>query len=154
MTWSVIYDDGETADGLCHSCVRPYIPYQAGEEIDWRDSDAEEVEFIPGVILDRTGDKDGERYRIRVNYVDEESGTKSSTVVSNVVPADLRRRVLRSKQHQNSLQPGTPVVALYEDEGSWFPGIIAKVNSDGTYKVLYDDGDVEMRVPLSSIRLV
>ena len=38
---------------------------------------------------------------------------------------------------------GAAVEANYGGEGEWFPGKITKVRGDGTYDILYNDGDKE-----------
>jgi len=40
----------------------------------------------------------------------------------------------------------------FNGEGSWYPGIIDGVRDDGTYDILYDDGDVETNVKEHLIR--
>lgn len=37
--------------------------------------------------------------------------------------------------------------------GAYYPGTIAAVNADGTYRIQHDDGDVGLRVPRSHILL-
>jgi hypothetical protein len=39
-------------------------------------------------------------------------------------------------------------------DGVWYPGKIAAVNADGTYKVAYDDGDVSEALPLMYLRTI
>ena len=47
---------------------------------------------------------------------------------------------------------GQEVQANYSGEGEWFRGKIAQVNSDGTYDILYDDGESEQGVTEANIR--
>jgi hypothetical protein len=62
-----------------------------------------------------------------------------------------------SKQKSRKLRVGNNVECLYSGEvtgeDAYFPGVIARINSDGTYDVNYDDGDQEEGVNLESIRL-
>eukprot|EP01042_Synura_sphagnicola_P000182 gene182-183_t len=46
----------------------------------------------------------------------------------------------------------TRVESRYRDGKKYFPGIIKKVNDNGTYDVKYDDGDVEVGVTKDKIR--
>lgn len=39
-------------------------------------------------------------------------------------------------------------------EEGYFDGVIAKDNGDGTYRVEFDDGDVEERAPRHDIRVI
>ena len=47
---------------------------------------------------------------------------------------------------------GTPIEARYGGKEKWYEGKIKKVNSDGTYDIEYDDGDVEHRVDAAFVR--
>lgn len=50
--------------------------------------------------------------------------------------------------------PETKIEAKYKGKGTkWFSGIIASVNEDGTYKIIYDDGDIEDNAKAENIRL-
>ena len=55
---------------------------------------------------------------------------------------------------EKELERGSAVEANYNGRGKWYKGKIARVNSDGTYDVEYDDGDMEKRVKKSFIKLV
>ena len=50
------------------------------------------------------------------------------------------------------LNAGIKVSVDYHGKGKYFPGSISRVNSDGTYDILYDDGDKERGVPYGHIR--
>eukprot|EP00903_Cladosiphon_okamuranus_P011996 g11265.t1 len=52
------------------------------------------------------------------------------------------------------LQPGCRVECLFEGEEGYFDGVIAWDNGDGTYRVEFDDGDIEERAPRSDIRVI
>jgi len=56
---------------------------------------------------------------------------------------------------ERGFQKGQPVLALYgggRDGNEWYPGQISAVYMNGTYDVLYDDGDRETAVPSNCIR--
>lgn len=38
---------------------------------------------------------------------------------------------------------GTKVTANFKGKGSWYNGVISAAHADGTYDILYDDGDLE-----------
>jgi len=44
------------------------------------------------------------------------------------------------------------VEALYKNGRKYYPGKITKVNRDGTFAILYDDGDRELRVKASQVK--
>ena len=52
----------------------------------------------------------------------------------------------KTRPEMPSLAPGQPVSARFAKRPRWYPGIIVQPNADGTYQVLYDDGDVEEAV--------
>ena len=51
------------------------------------------------------------------------------------------------------LNVGDKVRSRYKG-GAWHPGQIIKNNEDGTYRILYDDGDVEERVKLEHLKSI
>jgi hypothetical protein len=142
LAWDVEYDDGDEANELCHDCVRPFVPYSLNEFLDVRVSP---TTYAPGQVraihrLDGTFD-------IRLN--------KDGQILSRVRTKDLRRRgrsgrmkfttarLSSSEQHQIPVTVGMRVMAgLPElDSDELFPGKITKANSDGTFAVMFDDGD-------------
>ena len=42
----------------------------------------------------------------------------------------------------------------YHGQGKWFPARISNVRSDGTYDVMYDDGDKEFKMKPDTIRIL
>ena len=55
-------------------------------------------------------------------------------------------------EDDNELSRGDRVEAEVSEESKWYKGKIMRVNSDGTYDIEYDDGDVERRVRKSLVR--
>ena len=47
---------------------------------------------------------------------------------------------------------GAAITANYQSSGQWFPGKVMGIREDGTYDILYDDGDGESGVPRDRIR--
>jgi hypothetical protein len=47
---------------------------------------------------------------------------------------------------------GQHILGNYDEYGEWFDGYIARVNRDGTYRIHYSDGDVELEVTPEFIR--
>ena len=56
------------------------------------------------------------------------------------------------KSLSSSLKIGDKVESRYRDGTKWFHGSIQTVNKDGTYDILYDDGDKEKSVPEDRLR--
>jgi hypothetical protein len=139
--WNVQYADGEIDTNLCYECVRPFQPYQIGEEIEARIiNEQDEYVYVPGTV--QATSSDGDVYDIRL---DVDGVTVSSSL------SDCRRR------YEIQLQVNERVETLYPGESptTWFTGTIMKVNADmSTYDVLYDDGDFLKNVPKDEIRLL
>ena len=76
---------------------------------------------------------------------DVERGVK----LDNVRPVGGKR-----KSSSSSFSKGDKVEANYAGKGKWYKGTIASKNSNGTYDLLYEDGDKERGVPSDRIRAV
>ena len=59
----------------------------------------------------------------------------------------------RTQQRHTALAVGTRVEAQWNGCRAWYKGKVAKANSDGTYAILYDDGDLERSVKREQIRV-
>lgn len=151
--WDVLYDDGEEASSLCHSCVRPFQPYSINETIDVR---VAPDFYSPCVVvaIHEVGPGKKEDLLFDVKLVNGDD-----RILSNVPPKDLRRKY--RKGNGNSLPPipeQTRVMAMYVDEeGSdvdYFTGRIIRYRSSGnTYDVEFDDGDIGYNIPRYKIEL-
>ena len=122
MTWDVVYEDGEEETGLCQDCVRPFVPYRLDEEVGWRNAkDTYDQGRIVAVhALEQTYD----------------------VLVGGRIRKNIRSNVLRRLESiANSVTSGRRVLAYVTDEDDWFPGVVQKVNVDGTLAVEFDDGD-------------
>jgi hypothetical protein len=152
LAWDVVYDDGDEAYELCQDCVRPFVPYSLNEFLDVRVSP---TIYAPGQVqaihrLDGTFD-------IRLN--------KNGQIISRVPTKNIRRRgrsgrvkltiarLSSSAQEQGPIKVGMRVMAGLPDLDSdeLFPGKVTKANPDGTFAVLFDDGDFAPFVPRSLI---
>ena len=65
------------------------------------------------------------------------------------------RRHMRGgrRQHNRKLHVEKKISANFKGRGRWYDAKIISVNSDGTYDIRYDDGDLETRVPRQNIKL-
>jgi hypothetical protein len=141
-TFEVEFDDGEYSSGVQRQCLRPFRPYKVDEEVQVRramDADEEdEDEWIDGTIVKITHEEDGNAlYDIHV---------EDAMILTKIKSSHIRRKAILP------FKVGDRIVARYNDENEWFPGIIQEVNKDGTYFVRYMDGDEEDSVPLNRIR--
>jgi hypothetical protein len=92
--------------------------------------------WYPGVIGAAHGDG-----RYDLHYDDGERETR--------VDGSLIRL---SVAEEPSFVVGFKVEGNYQGMGNWYPGVIGRINGDGTYGVRYDDGDSEQYVPLQHLR--
>jgi len=76
----------------------------------------------------------------------------------NVVAGSLSDRKVSPAVEESQSPPLFPVGAKvegnYGGHGMWYPGVIDRVNGDGTYGVRYDDGDLEQQVLPKRLRLL
>jgi hypothetical protein len=150
VEWEVEFHDGDVDSTICRNCVRPYLPYTLDEEVDWRSE--EDIFYrgrvVGGGLLDEFGE---EMYDILIDEFDE--------VLKDVSPVDMRRfEILAPFENLAELDAvltvGTRIVGMYQGvEEEWFPGVITKRNKEGTFQINYDDGDVELRVPIEFLSL-
>jgi uncharacterized protein (DUF427 family) len=154
-TWDIDYDDGEQETRVDESNIRLV---SSTAEIDaTRVTDRPKLEegmkieanyrgkgrYFPGRIkkdrLDGTYD---------IDYDDGEQE-------SRVKEADIRvlESHLTPRQNQ-SIEEGSRIEANYRGRGRFFPGKIRRNRGDGTYDIDYDDGESELKVKESDIRLV
>jgi hypothetical protein len=52
------------------------------------------------------------------------------------------------------IQEGSKVEANYKGKGKWFPGTVKRDRGNGTFDILYDDGEQELRVSEDLVRLL
>ena len=52
------------------------------------------------------------------------------------------------------LKAGAKVEAKFGGKGKWYPGTIEAVNADGTFAILFDDGEKEPSAKPEDVRLV
>ena len=92
--------------------------------------------WYPGVIGVAHGDG-----RYDLHYDDGERETRVDESLIRLAVAE-----------EPSFVVGFKVEGNYQGMGNWYPGVIGRVNGDGTYGVRYDDGDSEQYVPLQHLR--
>lgn len=152
MTWDVDYDDGEEGVELCQKCVRPFVPYAVGEYIEVR---MDEHSYAAGVIhAVHGGDESLFDVKLSTELTSVDS-SKGDSIRTRIPTKDLRRRnpesrkkrIQTSKQTQLTVRTRvmSQVPGLDDDES--YPGVITKVNPDGTFSVMFDDGDFVASVP-------
>lgn len=97
------------------------------------------------------------------NIDDLSGGRGSRSPRSPRSPRSLRDRSPRSRSAQRGMETetedetdeikeGDRVEARFKGGAKYYPGKITRVNRDGSYAILYDDGDRELRVKPSFVR--
>lgn len=132
-TYDVEYEDGDEMDkGLSRFCVRAYKPLEVDDLVGVRS----ENEYYNGRVVKVHSD----------GTVDID--TPSFGLFERVTTENIRRFDPEAR-----LKEGSQIEALFQGEGDeWYPGVVLKVNADGTYDVEYEDGDTELGVKAANIR--
>lgn len=150
-TYAIRYDDGQSME---HSYDH------ARQRCDRRD-----IIFLP--------DKQGSEGEIKVKKADEKPERDTQVICGSVTntkapavntkaPAGKRKRENHEPGkglaafHQPGVlafQVGARVQARFDDDPSYYPGIITKVNPTGTYAISFEDGDKDDYVPQKDIQL-
>jgi hypothetical protein len=63
------------------------------------------------------------------------------------VPSELVRL-----HDQKGFQIDEVVEAMYRKNNEWYPGYVSDAHQDGSYDIVYDDGDYEKNVPHELVR--
>eukprot|EP01032_Pedospumella_encystans_P014355 gene14355-16492_t len=79
-------------------------------------------------------------------------GTRS-TAVNSAVPVPEVADAAAAGADTSSLSVGTRVESNYRGLGTWYPGVVSAVNTDGSVDIDYDDGEKETNVDASLVRL-
>jgi hypothetical protein len=106
--------------------------------------------------------RDGDRDEIEVrDWKGGEPGHNYSGGESRIADALAKGKKKRGKEDPNEgrrrrrrLEVGIKVTAKWKGETKWFPGTVKAANADGTYRIQYEDGDVEDAVARNLIAYV
>jgi hypothetical protein len=145
----------KSGQGQSHAHVR-FRPQAAAPEAkgaecarDWREGDRVEVryrgksKFYPATIG---------RVRMHGTYdIDYDDGEKETAVEPELIrglPAAADRKEKRA------FKSGDQVEARQLGRTRYFPGVVERVNRDGSYDVKYDDGEAERGVQSDMVRAV
>eukprot|EP00981_Chlorochromonas_danica_P013225 scaffold5974_cov158-Ochromonas_danica.AAC.26 len=92
--------------------------------------------------------KDFDRVRDR----DSPQNSSSRRFRYNSPQTSSSRRQIFERRESSSFEVGMKVEVNYRGRGKYFPGKITRDRGDGTFDVLYDDGDSETRVKENRIK--
>ncbi|KAL3661533.1 hypothetical protein V7S43_013293 [Phytophthora oleae] len=80
-----------------------------------------------------------------------DDGDKEKHVEAKDIEVDEEREPEKPKPF-SALKVGDAIEASYKNGVKLFPGKISRVHSDGTYDIIFNDGESERRVPVSRIK--
>jgi hypothetical protein len=157
-TYDIDYSDGERELGVAAECVRAVVVVAA----DTTSNDIPTVALQEGVAIEARY-KGRERYyagtithansdgTYDINYSDGERELS--------VAAEYVRAVAAAPTDTASgeipivaLQEGAAIEARYRGRERYFPGLVRRVNRDGTYDIDYSDGERELGVLAQCVR--
>ena len=106
--------------------------------------------FYSGTVMGKNGDGS---YDIRYDDGDEEKGVAAEFVkAAEVIASDEAAPAPAPAAEGPTFEAGAKIEALYKGKKHWYTGAVDRVNADGTYDVIYDDGDTEKGVKPEHIR--
>ncbi|KAJ1462498.1 hypothetical protein M885DRAFT_610540 [Pelagophyceae sp. CCMP2097] len=154
-TYEIAYDDGDKDSKMATEHVRALsaepseappltaTPLAVGTAVEALYRNKPGQDWFPGVISFVNGDGSYE-----ILYDDGDSDSNMPPVHVRAVPAAPFTAA------PAALAVGTTVEALYRGLAGqeWYKGTISAVNSDGTYEMLYDDGETESGMTAAHVR--
>jgi hypothetical protein len=151
--WDVQYNDGDESTDLCHSCVRPFIPYTIMERIDVLVG-PDHYTSCQVVATHRLSKSNN----TATDFVyDVQLDGDSGKVISRV-PTNRLRRSGGDDDSLSEIPPNESVMAMFKDDYgndvNYFPGKIVRYNPErNSYDIQFDDGDTAFNVQRRDIRL-
>ncbi len=172
-TCDLHYDDGDTDKRVAMSYIRLMSdkpsPHTQEEEF-WFDK-AASADFMEGDTVECNYKGRGRWIEGSITHVNRDGtydlqfnskeGTETCVSPWNVRPISpypqnkpVQMKVAADPQKNKHLKKmvGERIKCNYRGKGKWFTGEILQVNADGTYEVLYDDGNQESSVEWNHIR--
>jgi len=157
--YDINYDDGETETSVMASMI---------EKADSFDTSGNEDDLGTDDDYLRKGDRVKAKYkggtklypgvvdRVRPNGSCDilyDDGDTEQRVPRRSIQKDSSGRASPSRSsRKGSFRKGETIEALYKGGRKYYKGCISRVNVDGTYDILYDDGDRETKVAAEKIR--
>lgn len=144
---------GRARDSMAESDLEPHRKYRVGDDIEARYRRGNK--WYPGVI--RAVNRNG-TYNVRYKDGDEESEVESSFVrhtgrASADSLSSSAGGAADDSSRDRDFAEGDRVEARFRGRSRWLKARVEKKNRDGTYYIVYDDGDEERAVEKELIRL-
>ena len=127
LEYAVEYDDGTVATELCRYCVRPFQPYQLGEQVGFEFPDDDGPVWGEIVVANPQSD----RYDLVIsegNDDDDVDEPNEGELIQGITSAVIRR----IERGGYNLEIGTQVVARHpqDDDDSWYRAVIHAFHED------------------------
>ena len=161
-TFDIDYDDGEREIGVDQDYIR-LISSAASSPARGSSGRLEEGAKVEGNYRGRGRWYPAVVKRERANGtfdIDYDDGEKELGVKSDLIRVQeigfTGRRRSRSPPQETTYEEidiGTNIEACYKGGSKWYSAKIKEKHSDGTYDVRYDDGDIELSIKRSMIRI-
>ncbi|KAF0719010.1 hypothetical protein As57867_001329, partial [Aphanomyces stellatus] len=166
-TYDIDYDDGEKEKEVDAKFIRPKGSSKKGggdgsddeKKSSKKFKEGEKVEaqykgkskFYPGVIS---------RCRLNGTYdIDYDDGEKESGVAAELIRSKDKASSPKKKSSDETtddenkrFKEGEKIEAQYKGKTKYYPGVITRARSNGTYDIDYDDGEKEKEVQAKFIR--
>ncbi|KAL7569915.1 hypothetical protein ACA910_008578 [Epithemia clementina (nom. ined.)] len=134
--WTVEYFDGDDDKFLCRSCVRPFLPFDAGERVFWKETEI--GTFLECEVLDF--DSGRSTYDLKLLH--------DSSIVYGIAQERIHRRTEDigdgdDVDDYETWNEGDRVLAYFPDspEAGAFPGVVSRIVGEGLYQIFFDDSD-------------
>ncbi|GMI15676.1 hypothetical protein TrVE_jg4, partial [Triparma verrucosa] len=162
-TMDIHYDDGERELGVDPSFVRAIkksssrSPRGRRDDSETEDGDLEVGSKVEARYRGKSKYYPGKISRVRSNGtydINYDDGEKELGVKKELIKA-VGGSSSRSRSRGKSSGPkvGQKCTAQFKGKGKFYPGKIAKVNSDGSVNVDFDDGDKDRFVDMACVKL-
>eukprot|EP00953_Heterococcus_sp_UTEX-ZZ885_P010886 6325-Heterococcus_DN1.PRE.2 len=158
-SYDINYDDGERELGVDTELVRPVGATSAKADVTVQLREGDKIEarykgrerYFPGTVKRVNRD---DTYDINYDDGERELGVEARFVllIGSINANSSSSKPSRAATVQ--LREGDKIEARYRGRERWFPGVIRRVNSDDTYDISYDDGEIELSVAVDLIRLL
>jgi len=160
--YSVTYEDGDVEDGVAEELIRAVeeaapapAPAAAAEEGKYAVGSKVECRYkgkkryYPGRVASYSG---GE-YSIDYDDGEKESGVAEELirVLEEAAPAPASASAAEEAT-SDGFEAGMQVEARYKGKKKWYKGTVMKRNDNGTYEIMYDDGDKESGVAADFVK--
>ncbi len=96
---------------------------------------------------------DGAKYDVSLSELRLDPNPGVSTAKESADTSDVKVEVSAPAPSSGIFSVGTPVEGKWVTDGSWYGGMISKVNANGTFDVKWDDGTTQPGTAASSVRL-